>query len=658
MIVLNDSQGALDYVWEFVITPSCTGSVTHPYGTWSNWQARMDTARGYSRCYAKCAIGFGGALGFTTTPTLINSLTMTVEGYRLRDSRVTGFPPGDFTYRVQIAGFGIAYDVTRRMSTTVASKCLPDTITFRVEMDDAQLTGDCTNYRLQFSALRVYENGTLRGSLGAYDETYAPDARKLHVFMEPRVTSDFIDPTVYSGPYQDKTLPSTGPFSISGSESGPNPGNNGNHFVSSDHPIRAGYIGSSRVGPMYLPPGMPFPGFTGPDVHQTLVKIAEDWEYKVVIRGSWTHSGTTYPDVQWDMPDIIEDACTEECLGYPTPLFHSDHDVEVKAELLVESPAFTTGDVVVDGTTFRSVSGINYTTDKGYYKITNTCNYQEVTCLLVDKNNPMLSRTAYQVVRCLPNTGPRLLTTIIDDTADDAISVGDVFVVKSEFIESAWFNHPNNDLRPVPVTPHGNVRKSNESSVNTCWPAIPRCPESGTGDQMGLTYWMGSYYEAVATTTGLRVKMSTIVADIHTTDLATGSSTTSPGLTVNLQGHVTLVYHRSGTIYRRTSEDFGRNWTSAASLASGSMVTVTTDRINDIEYHAVRNSTTWKLYRKRPQDTSPVFITDIVTGVSSDSAGGITWVDSSETPLVFVYVSSGTRYRKISTDFGATWAIA
>lgn len=662
MIVLNDSQGALDYVWEFVVTPSSSGTTTSQYGTWNNSQARLDTARDPASVYARCGLSFGSSLGYSVISmvTVINSLTMTVQGTRLRDARVTGFPAGDYNYRIQIAGFGINYDVTTRMSTTVASKCLPDTITFRVEMDDAWITGDCSSYRLRFSALRVYLNGTLRGSYGSFDSSYTPDARKLHVFMEPRVTSDFIPRDVYLGPFVDKTVPSSGPFSLSGSESGPNIGHNGNHLVAGDHPIRLGFVGNPRVGIGFLPPGYPYPGVTPPGpVYQVLSKIVEDRTYSVTIRGSWTHSGTIYPDVQWDMPDILEDACTEECLGYPTPTFHSDHDVEVKAELHVEALPFDTGDVVVDGTTTSSIFGIPFIADRGYARIRNKASYEEITCLLVDKNNPMLQRTAYQIVRCLPNTGAKLFTSTIDDTADDTISAGDVFVMKADFVESFWFNHPNNALNPVPATPFGAAtRKSNESSVNTCWPTRPRCPAPGSGDQMGLTYWMGCYYEALPTSTGVRVKMDNVLGTIHTTDAALGSGITSPALTVNLLGHIILTYHRSGSVYRTMSSDSGKTWITPVSLATGTMVTSTADRINDIEYHAVRNSTTWKLYRKRPQDSSPVFITDIVTGVSSDSAGGITWVDSSETPLVFVYVSSGTRYRKISTDFGATWVTA
>lgn len=180
MIVLNDTNGAMDFVWQWEMTPECTASGT---ATLTNILMPI---------HAACGVWWGNETGV--------GISVVVTGYyRPIPFLQVGSPSyGSAPFfgqknrtTITVTAPGIAWTEVTQFDTITAKRLFePTTIT--AEMDDALLTGDCGESgflaTLEYSAIRIKKNGTLVASTGAGTITdFNYDPRRNHFRVDPYV---------------------------------------------------------------------------------------------------------------------------------------------------------------------------------------------------------------------------------------------------------------------------------------------------------------------------------------------------------------------------------------------------------------------------------------------------------------------------------------
>lgn len=159
------------------------------------------------------------------------------------------------------------------------------------------------------------------------------------------------------------------------------------------------------------------------------------------------------------------------------------------------------------------------------------------------------------------------------------------------------------------------------------------------GDQIKLTRWdiFGNTYLGVITTLSGECQ--------------------GLGITWGINGNLTCKYSVGDTVYTIDNYAQGEDtyWSEEVAIGSGTELAVASCWINDVEYTAILDGTTWKLYTKLDRTATDTYLADIVSGVSSTSRGGLTSSQNGFNMISFVYQDGGTVYRLASVNYGETW---
>jgi hypothetical protein len=184
MIVLNDPQGALDYVWTWTISVDFTSTYTTGTNRPSAYVVPV---------HARCGVWWGNTNG--------QGINISVLGWHLPTPRLRFGPPGSRPFfgamdrcTTTVVAPGINYTEVIILDNTTPKQLFTG-CTITAEMDGAVLTGKCTasgfTATLKYNAIRIKRNGILLASSPAGQITNFPyDPRQNHFRMDP-----------YTGPY-------------------------------------------------------------------------------------------------------------------------------------------------------------------------------------------------------------------------------------------------------------------------------------------------------------------------------------------------------------------------------------------------------------------------------------------------------------------------
>ena len=170
----------------------------------------------------------------------------------------------------------------------------------------------------------------------------------------------------------------------------------------------------------------------------------------------------------------------------------------------------------------------------------------------------------------------------------------------------------------------------------------------------------GFLYQVLATKAEIHIRRFDLDEFDETQLVYTSSSQTLGIAQVGAFAATTLriVFEEDGVVYYVESASFGTegNWTMPTTIATGKNPAYAIDPRHNIEYVAVYDTGAgkWKMYRNK-DGTGFVYLSDIATTATDDSAAGLELSPNELGTLVFVYDDGGTIKQTVSTNYGETW---
>ncbi len=610
MIARNDPVGAANYVWEAIITATITGqykTITPEF----NFQGRA-------------RLSFGSS----TPPASAAPINLIARGYRTN----TG---GSYTLTLTGPG-GLNY------TSGLVAGIMP-TITLRVEADNARIWGGCSSTRISYDALRIYLNGTLRMTVGPSNDPLGYD---------PRYNGFLLDPIGWGGilglaetQFNPKiTSPADSAFGITQDWGG----------------IYRTFVDSSGEGPSLLQ-NQQCPTYSTYAGTQEVCDLT--------VKGTWTKNGTnmTQMSASFLPPLPYGTTCTTD---YVLPYLESNYVITKYKTTFTDYGAtnFQTRNCTCPpnppgppgGELCSSVDRV-----ERFWEYRREFDVTKYGILMNSADGTMQSRPIYRSTRHKPIVdlagGVSSITRVSDAGPVPRLDLyrfnhkASMWCLRDVLVNGICLFCNGMTRTPTDCTPMPNPSWCYAELIGHSQWDLPVCRDT---DVVALTYRDNLVYEAATTSTGVDFAMYTADDDLVTSQPVSGvSGITSLALTVNYYGIISLYYIVGGNIYRKLSQGHGINgsWTAAELLRAGTMIAATIDRTLGIEYHASLEGTVWKLYRKLPQATTFSYVADILTGVSTTSAGALTMLESGEKTIVFVCSTGGVRIRRVSTNHGNTW---